>query len=371
MPLSDAQPSVQAMGNELPPDLRKQPANQMLRVWQTWVKHRDSEIRARLAQGEEDTLINFMLFGTSFTRQPRVTPESWQQMRQQQEKSSVESQLRSPMEEAVAARIGDLVRAAASPGANERWRFANVVLTRKGYNLITAGGRAKAAKFLAAGLSRVLREGASYASVLQQARSLGNPTEEFARRSTLFRARGLSLDTSWKADFALEESLAALKEKGLIGPGSMTRVAIVGPGLDFTDKQVGYDFYPQQTIQPFALFDTLVRLGLAKARSLMITTLDISERVNEHLGHAKQRARQGSGYVVQLPLDPIRSGHQKRFATGNTWAMRSELRCLLLPFPPRSRGLGFARSAFSQRSLIELRPWTSTSCCKGWICISI
>jgi hypothetical protein len=31
----------------------------------------------------------------------------------------------------------------------------------------------------------------------------------------------------------------------------------VGPGLDFADKQEGYDFYPLQTIQPFAVIDSL------------------------------------------------------------------------------------------------------------------
>ncbi|HYT64874.1 MAG TPA: hypothetical protein VEL51_00540 [Vicinamibacterales bacterium] len=30
-------------------------------------------------------------------------------------------------------------------------------------------------------------------------------------------------------------------------------VAIIGPGLDFSDKAKGYDVYPPQTIQPFAL----------------------------------------------------------------------------------------------------------------------
>ena len=73
------------------------------------------------------------------------------------------------------------------------------------------------------------------------------------------------------------------------------------PGLDFTDKTSGYDFYPQQTIQPFAIMDSLLRLGLARVESLDVTTLDLSSRVNDHLDRARRRAREGKGYVIQLP----------------------------------------------------------------------
>ena len=53
-----------------------------------------------------------------------------------------------------------------------------------------------------------------------------------------------------------------MKAQGLVKAGEVRRVAIVGPGLDFADKDVGFDFYPQQTLQPFAVLDSLRRLGL-------------------------------------------------------------------------------------------------------------
>src|SRR5439155_19150748 len=81
------------------------------------------------------------------------------------------------------------------------------------------------------------------------------------------------------------------------------RVAVIGSGLDFTDKQEGYDFYPQQSIQPFAIIDTLLCLGLARADALEVTTFDLSSRVNDHLARARERAQHGQGYVVQLPRD--------------------------------------------------------------------
>lgn len=81
-------------------------------------------------------------------------------------------------------------------------------------------------------------------------------------------------------------------------------MAIIGPGLDFTDKQSGYDFYPQQTLQPFALIDSLHRTELSRGDKLEVVVFDISPRIIAHLNHAKRQALQGKDYVVQLPLDP-------------------------------------------------------------------
>lgn len=52
--------------------------------------------------------------------------------------------------------------------------------------------------------------------------------------------------------------------------------AIVGPGLDFADKLRGYDFYPPQTIQPFAVIDSLIHHGLSDAATLRVTAFDLS-----------------------------------------------------------------------------------------------
>jgi hypothetical protein len=89
----------------------------------------------------------------------------------------------------------------------------------------------------------------------------------------------------------------------MLTAGSVRRVGIIGPGLDFTDKQDGYDFYPQQTIQPFALIDTLLRLGLARADDLRVTTFDLSDRVNDHLRRATANGRRGTPYTIHLPRD--------------------------------------------------------------------
>jgi hypothetical protein len=153
----------------------------------------------------------------------------------------------------------------------------------------------------------VLNEQAKYAESLDNARKSGNSTEEFAERSRLYKDRGLSSDTSLLPDFAIAQTLALMKTGGLLTEGGVRRVAIIGPGLDFTDKQDGYDFYPLQTVQPFAVMDSLVELRLSNPVSLEITTLDLSPRINDHLARAAEKARRGIGYTVQLPFDSTRA----------------------------------------------------------------
>ena len=120
-------------------------------------------------------------------------------------------------------------------------------------------------------------------------------------RFQLFEDRGISLDTNLWPDFLIDQHLASMLRKGLLGPGSVHRVAVVGPGLDFANKEMGNDFYPRQTIQPFAVLDSLVRLGLSNPASVELYTLDISSEVNFHIARARKNAAAGRAYVVQLP----------------------------------------------------------------------
>ncbi|HEV2913922.1 MAG TPA: class I SAM-dependent methyltransferase [Pyrinomonadaceae bacterium] len=293
IPFADARPILEVLDEILPAELKGKGADQQAALWPAWVARRDREIRARLAQGDEDSLVNFLMFGTTYTKQPRITSKQIEEIKQQGKQTLVE------------ARAADLAKALAAPGNNERLLFARLLLAeRKHLNPATAAGQARVKEYLLGALARVLNENAGYLSALESARLLGNPSEEFAERSRLYRARGLSSDTSILPNFAIEESLKLMQSRGLLAAGSVRRVAIIGPGLDFTDKQSGYDFYPQQTIQPFAVIDTLVRLGLSKADALQVTTFDLSPRVNDHLERARLRAHRGQSYVVQLPRDP-------------------------------------------------------------------
>lgn len=126
-------------------------------------------------------------------------------------------------------------------------------------------------------------------------------------RYEAFKDRGLSTDSDLYPDYTIERHLKHLMDKGMLKPGSVHRVGIVGPGLDFVDKKFGSDFYPPQTTQPFAVIDTLIRLGLASPGSLEIYTFDISPRVNHHIEAARKNAEAGKPYVIQLLYSPSQS----------------------------------------------------------------
>ena len=300
---SDAKPVLEALAEVAPAGLRDVAPEKLESTWLNWVKSRDVQIRERLARGDEDSLVNFLLFGTTFTHELRLTSA---QLRELAGDSSAAAgdKAAARFRQLVVRRIQDLVTGMVVPGNNERLLFARRVAQRNGISFTPGADREKAAQYLLENYRRVLKEQSSYQQALEAAKSLDDPTEEFAGRSKLYKNRGLSLDTSLPPDFALEVALAAMCDRGVLAPGSVRRVGIIGPGLDFTDKQEGYDFYPTQTVQPFAVMDSLLRLGLARAEELRVDTLDLSPRVNDHVERSRRAAMRGRGYTIQLPRDP-------------------------------------------------------------------
>ena len=191
---------------------------------------------------------------------------------------------------ALAPRIEDFATAVATPGTNDRIRFARRVVERKGIDPLTESGKTE--------LRRYLEERTRIVGGSIQSSRLLNPATGVSDKLTLFRERGLSTDTSVFIDFGIEQALDAMKVAGALRAGSVRRVAIVGPGLDFTDKLEGYDFYPEQTIQPFALIDSLLRLELADSADLNVAAFDVSPGVcstsmtpvREHVRHRAIRS---------------------------------------------------------------------------------
>ena len=285
IPYADAKPILERLGPVLPAELRARSDAELESAWVDFVSRHNTDIRARLQRGDEDSVINFLLFGTTFTRLPRALNDS----------SKIGGRERAA--EIVRGRITDLAAAIASPGTNERLQFARALVQRQGIDPATAPGRDQARTYFRSLMARMAAEVDGYTRAIQSARG----GAELAVRSTLYRTRGLSLDTSIRPDFAIDQTLEALASKGLLTAGSVRRVGIIGPGLDFTDKAEGYDFYPQQTTQPFSVIGSLLRLGLARAADLRVMTFDVSPRVNMHLDAARQRARSGSPYTLMLP----------------------------------------------------------------------
>lgn len=300
---NDARPTVGAISPDaLPAELK---SGDIAAKWPEWVRERDKQVRARLERGEDDTLYNFLMFGTSFTKEPRLTEDYMAQL----ERASGEKG-----QQQVAAtfgrRVTDLIQSLTKPNGNERLLFIRDFLAGRGFDLNTADGQKNVRTYFASNALRVMREYDQFTRELRAARASGDPTEEIAARAVLFRDRGIALDTSLLPDYALEIALAEMKKRGLYKPGSIQRIAIIGPGLDFIDKSGGYDFYPQQSTQPFAVIDSLMRLGLA-SKDMKITTLDISDRVNNHLEHARQRANMGESYRIELVRDPAAGWHKE------------------------------------------------------------
>ena len=295
IPLADVRAVVDARSTYIPPAFKNQSPAAIETAWSAWRDEQRADVRARLERGGEDSLVNFWLYGTSFTRLPRATAQHMAALN------------RGRAEDLLIGRLNDLVAALASPADEERLQFGRQVLARHGIDPRTAAGQDRARVHLVEARTRMLAETERYRSASAAASRIGDPAERLAAYATVYHDRGLSSDTSLRAGFAVDAALADLQTKGRLSSLPVRRVAIVGPGLDFTDKAEGYDFYPQQSIQPFAVIDSLLRLGLAHSGDLRVTTFDVNPRVNAHLSSLGSRAT--PGYVLQVPLDPERPSH--------------------------------------------------------------
>ncbi len=279
-------------GDLLPAELR----NPNEAKWRAWSQRQDKAIRARLQQGDLDSMVNLLLYGTSFTKQPRIKVDAFTE-------ASRAGILR--------ARVDDLIAGLRSPGDNERLIFLNGLLRSLGIDPSAPG---ETGVFIYNNLMRVIQEMGTLAKRAEEARLLTQPDVDrpdavpdpaaiFNWRPGLFRDRGVSLDTNIFPDFSIEQALRDLKNRGVLREGQVARMAVIGPGLDVIDKneRSSYDYYPQQTLQPFALYDSLVRLGLARASGVSLSIFDISSRVINHIRRARELARMNTGYVIQLP----------------------------------------------------------------------
>src|SRR5262249_48824619 len=150
-----------------------------------------------------------------------------------------------------------------------------------------SAGHEQTRNFVLENLRRVVQEQNTIREQVDQAGRVSNQETGLAERSRVFRDRGISVDTTILSSFGIDGALRDMSDRGVIPKGSIARVAIIGPGLDFTDKGFGYDFYPLQMLQPFAVYDSLVRLGLGERGKIDVTAFDISEEVLEHLGRAR------------------------------------------------------------------------------------
>jgi hypothetical protein len=267
--------------------------------WDAWNRKNDQAIRSRLERGDLDSMVNLLLFGTSFTKQPRIAI------------ADLAAQARSGV---LRQRVTDLVHGLAAPDGNERLEILRELILKKGFPLDTPHSQEEAGVFVMENLRRVLEEKRTFAArSMEAADSVKGASQDGAaptlvERSGLFRDRGVSLDTGILATFSIDLALKRLKQRGVI-KGPIARVAVIGPGLSFIDKDgpAAFDYFPLQTVQPFALIDSLLQLDLAGNGNLSLTALDISPLVIGHFQHARHQAEKNAGYVIQLPQDAART----------------------------------------------------------------
>jgi hypothetical protein len=291
-PYAAAKPILKAQQDRLPAaELRKADEAK----WLGWARRRDKTIRARLEQGDLDSMVNLLLYGTSFTRQPRIRMERLTE-------ASKAGVLRS--------RVDDLVAGLRNPGDNDRLIVVQQLLRNQGIDPANPDSSKETGVFIYNNLLRIVQERMALAKRAAAANELNRADgpASLLDRSSFFSDRGLSIDTGIFPDFTIEQTLRDLKKRGVLGEGQVARIAVIGPGLDFIDKneESAYDYYPPQTLQPFALYDSLVRLRLAKSGGLSISILDISSQVLDHIRRARERAAKNTGYVIQLPEDVAR-----------------------------------------------------------------
>jgi hypothetical protein len=301
---AQAQPIVNRLEEALPDSLRAIPAAERARRWPEWIDGQRRALEDRIAQGDVDSAVNLMLFGTSFTSEPRITARLLSDLNQKWtggDRSVQETLVRHYQQ-----RAADLVNAVwAAAGTDARLQDVKRVLTARGHSLDTMTGQRAAIQDLLASVARVREEAAALAEELEAQRRAKDSTAAFAERSRVFRTRGLSADSSVLTQFAVDRGVCALGDGGVVPARSLNRIAIVGPGLDFVDKQEGFDFYAPQSLQPFTLADSLLQCGLATRSALSITTIDISPRVNGHLRAAVRRAKERrTVYRLVLPWNP-------------------------------------------------------------------
>src|SRR5262245_1884333 len=165
--LDEALPLIALHRAQLPGALASQPPDALAAAWPSWVTQHNADIHKRLAQGDEDSIVNLWLYGTSFTSRPRATA-----------KDVAALGTRERAEDLLVDRLDDLVAALAAPVANERLLFARQVLVNHGIDPATPAGQDQARRYLIEVRERIAAENDRYRRTLASASLL---TDERAK----------------------------------------------------------------------------------------------------------------------------------------------------------------------------------------------
>jgi hypothetical protein len=226
-----------------------------------WIRERDADVRSRIDRGLDDSIGALVLTGASFTALPKIQ------------------------------NTGDAVNAAGdlTPAARNRAQaFVQAIDEQdlERFDMVR--------EFLR---RRKVPDEEVRAFVIGSLRRFALEQAGFQRKHAQSPTRmdgGIGCETSLLAGFAIEDSLANLKSRGAF-PARIRRIAVIGPGLDFAG-----DMFPPQTIQPFAILDSVLRLGIAQPVDVEVTSFDLNPSVLMHIKTLPAKVRSGR-YVLRLP----------------------------------------------------------------------
>ena len=167
---AQAQPIVNRLEEALPESLRAIPAAERAQEWPEWIDGQRRALEGRIAQGDVDSVVNLMLFGTSFTTEPRITARLLSDLNQKW--TAGDRSVQETLARHYQQRAADLVNAVwAAAGTDARLQDVKRVLTARGHSLDTATGQRAAIQDLLASVARVREEAAALAEELEALRA--------------------------------------------------------------------------------------------------------------------------------------------------------------------------------------------------------
>ena len=122
-------------------------------------------------------------------------------------------------------------------------------------------------------------------------------------RTTSYAHMGATLDSYFNRSTA-ESSTKPL-------PETAKRILIIGPGLDFSNPELGEEI-PQQSYEPFAVLETLLKSKRSDFKDIQIDLFDISPRVVEHWENLLRSAndRKPARLMLVSGSSMLRGGNQ-------------------------------------------------------------
>lgn len=266
--------------NDLPPAIQQQLERSGLdrARFPAWTADLRARHAARVLEGDEDHLVFYALQSTRITSAPPIEPAlSARTLVTTLDPDTRARFLATPetlpsdrIPADARARLQAIVRAVEGQSDDPRLGYFRALLQGKATDARLTRAYARAMRFLA-----------------EQDRA-GHTADAAGAVATLYRTRGLSTDTSVEAGFLVREGLATLR--ALEPARRIRRVVIIGPGFDLAPRTRFDESIPPQSLQPFAVADALVSLGLSNLASLQIACLDINPRVIAALNRVRQGA---------------------------------------------------------------------------------